>query len=166
MFSFYNRHNNNLYNKLVELSRNIYFYKKLSLQDNFETRVILIFLHFSIILININERKTTKFPQKIFDNIFLNIEYHLREVGHGDVSVNKKMKILNKIFYDILLKIKSKKEEKFLINKIVVKNHLSMNVNVKSEYIDKISLYLESFHDFCFELDNNSMIEGKINFKY
>ena len=106
------------------------------------------------------------FPQKIFDNIFLNIEYHLREMGHGDVSVNKKMKILNKIFYDILLKIKSKKEEKFLINKIVVKNHLSMNVNVKSEYIDKISLYLESFHDFCFELDNNSMIEGKINFKY
>jgi len=166
MFSFYNRHNNNLYNKLVELSRNIYFYKKLSLQDNFETRVILIFLHFSIILININERKTIKFPQKIFDNIFLNIEYHLREVGHGDVSVNKKMKILNKIFYDILLKIKSKNEEKFLINKIVVKNHLSMNVNVKSEYIDKISLYLESFHDFCFELDNNSMIEGKINFKY
>lgn len=166
MFSFYKSHKNSLYIKLVELSRNIYFYKKLSLQDNFETRVILIFLHFSIILININERKTIKFPQKIFDNIFLNIEYHLREVGHGDVSVNKKMKILNKIFYDILLKIKSKKEERFLINKIVVKNHLSMNVNVKSEYIDKISLYLESFHDFCFELDNNSMIEGKINFKY
>jgi len=166
MFSFYNRHNNNLYNKLVDLSRNIYFYKKLLLKDNFETRIILIFLHFSIILININSRKTDKFPQKIFDNIFLNIEYHLREIGHGDVSVNKKMKTLNKIFYDILLKVISKKEKKILINKIVLKNHLSMNVNVKSEYIDKIALYLENFYDFCFELDNNSMIEGKINFKY
>ena len=76
------------------------------------------------------------------------------------------MKTLNKIFYDILLKVISKKEKKILINKIVLKNHLSMNVNVKSEYIDKIALYLENFYDFCFELDNNSMIEGKINFKY
>ncbi len=136
------------------------------LKDNFETRVILIFLHFSIILININDKKTKKFPQKVFDNIFLNIEYHLREIGHGDVSVNKKMKILNKIFYDILLKIKSENKSKFIINKKVVKNHLSMNVNIKSEYIDKIALYLENFYDFCFELDVDSMIEGKINFKY
>ena len=166
MFSFYNKHNNNLYNKLVELSRNIYFYKKLSLKDSFETRVILIFLHFSIILININQRKKTKFPQNVFDNIFLNVEYHLREIGHGDVSVNKKMKILNKIFYDILLRINSGKESNFVINKLIVKNHLSMNGNVKSQYIDKISLYLEDFYNYCFELDDNSMIEGKINFKY
>ena len=41
-----------------------------------------------------------------------------------------------------------------------------MNVNVKSEYIDKIALYLEDFYYFCFELDDNSMIEGKINFNY
>lgn len=166
MFSFYNKHNNNLYNKLVELSRNIYFYKKLSLKDSFETRVILIFLHFSIILININQRKKTKFPQNVFDNIFLNVEYHLREIGHGDVSVNKKMKTLNKIFYDILLRINSGKESNFVINKLIVKNHLSMNGNVKSQYIDKISLYLEDFYNYCFELDDNSMIEGKINFKY
>ena len=166
MFSFYNKHNNNLYNKLVELSRNIYFYKKLSLKDTFETRVILIFLHFSIILININQRKKAKFPQNVFDNIFLNVEYHLREIGHGDVSVNKKMKTLNKIFYDILLRINSGNDPKFLINKLIVKNHLSMNVNVKSEYIDKIALYLEDFYNFCFELDDNSMIKGKINFKF
>ena len=166
MFSFYNKHNNNLYNKLVELSRNIYFYKELSLKDSFETRVILIFLHFSIILININLKKKVKFPQKVYDNIFLNVEYHLREIGHGDVSVNKKMKNLNKIFYDILLRINSGKDSKFSINKPLIKNHLSMNMNVKSEYIDNISLYLMSFYNFCFELDDNSMIEGKINFKY
>ena len=166
MFSFYNKHNNNLYNKLVELSRNIYFYKKLSLKDTFETRVILIFLHFSIILININQRKKAKFPQNVFDNIFLNVEYHLREIGHGDVSVNKKMKTLNKIFYDILLRINLDKNTRFSVNKLILKNHLSMNVNVKSEYIDKIALYLEDFYNFCFELDDNSMIKGKINFKF
>lgn len=76
------------------------------------------------------------------------------------------MKILNKIFYDILLRINSGKESNFVINKLIVKNHLSMNGNVKSQYIDKISLYLEDFYNYCFELDDNSMIEGKINFKY
>ena len=29
----------------------------------------------------------------------------MRELGHGDVSVNKNMKNLNKIFYDILYNI-------------------------------------------------------------
>ena len=117
-------------------------------------------------MININRRKKNKFPQKVYDNIFLNVEYHLREIGHGDVSVNKKMKTLNKIFYDILLRINLGKDSKFSINKPLVKNHLSMNVSVKNEYIDNISLYLENFYNFCFELDDNSMIEGKINFKY
>ena len=98
MFSFYNRHNNNLYNKLVEFSRNIFFYKDLNLKDNFETRIILIFLHFSIILLKYRKVNKEKFPQEIFDNIFVNIEYHLRELGYGDVAVNKKMKILNRFF--------------------------------------------------------------------
>ena len=124
MFTFYNSHNNQLYNKLVELSRNIFFYKNLALKDNFETRIILIFLHFSIILILFKKKKKNKFPQKIFDNVFLNIEYHLRELGYGDVAVNNKMKILTKIFYDILLKIKSKNSNKFEVNKKLIKKHL------------------------------------------
>ena len=99
MLSFYDKHNNKLYTKLVELSRNIFFYKDLLLKDNFETRINLIFIHFSIILIIFKKRKKIKFPQKIYDNIFQNIEYHVRELGYGDVAVNKKMKTLNKIFF-------------------------------------------------------------------
>ena len=33
--------------------------------------------------------KITKISQEIYDNIFLNIENNLREMGHGDVTVNK-----------------------------------------------------------------------------
>ena len=166
MFSFYNRHNSQIYNKLVELSRNIFFYKKLFLKDNFDTRIILIFLHFSIILIAFKKNKKNKFPQKIFDNIFLNIEYHLRELGFGDVSVNKKMKILNKVFYDILLKIDSKDKKKFKVNKNLIKKHLFKSNKTEDEFIVKISQYFECFYDFCFVLEDNIMIKGEINFKY
>ena len=164
MLSFYNKHNNKLYIKLVELSRNIFFYKDLALKDNFETRINLIFIHFSTILIIFKKRKKNKFPQKTYDNIFQNIEYHVRELGYGDVAVNKKMKILNKIFYNVLLKIEEKGQKKFKVNGDVILDHLSNSVGENKEYIEKLTDYIEKFYDFCFELSDESMLEGQINF--
>ena len=164
MLAFYNKHNNNLYNKLVELSRDIFFYHNLKLKDTFETRILLIFIHLSIILI-ILKKKNEKLPQKIFDNIFLNIEYHLRELGQGDVAVNKKMKTLNKIFYDILLKIEVRDKDFFSLEKNTLEKHLSQYNEVNNEIINELSNYLLNFYNFCFELDPKIMLKGSINFK-
>jgi hypothetical protein len=166
MFAFYNKHNNDLYIKLVEFSRNIFFYEKIRLKDSFETRVNLIFIHFSIILIILKNRNAEKkMVQKIFDNIFTNVEYHMREMGVGDVGVNKKMKILNKVFYNILLKINSVEQTGFAINKNIIKEHLYNNIDINNDLLDEISVYFESFYKFCFVLDDNSMLKGQIEFK-
>ena len=109
MFTFYKKHNNKLYNKLIELSRNKFFYKDLNLPDKFETRILLIFFHFALVLNIKKDPKNRKNKQDLFDNIFQNIEYHIRELGYGDVSVNKKMKELTKIFYDIVYNLEKKK---------------------------------------------------------
>ena len=45
------KHNPDLYNILLTLSRNIFFYSKIKLPDNFETRIYLMFMHFSIMMI-------------------------------------------------------------------------------------------------------------------
>ena len=164
MFSFYNKHNNSLYNKLVELSRNIFFYKELGLPDKLETRIMLVFLHFSLILI-ILKKKGIKFNQKIYDNIFQNIEFNMRELGHGDVSVNSKMKLLNKIFYDILLKLEVKNSKDFELNKDIIIKHLFAELSYNDQVISKISLYFTNFYNFCFELNYNIMLKGQINFK-
>ncbi|OUX53081.1 MAG: hypothetical protein CBE47_04155 [Pelagibacteraceae bacterium TMED287] len=165
MFALYKRHNNSLYNKLVELSRNIYFYRDIKLNDTFDTRIILIFLHLSVILISLKKKKS-KLPQEIYDNIFLNIEYHLRELGFGDIACNKKMKSLNKIFYDILLKLNNLKTDNFSTNKEIIKRHLFDSNPEKTDFISKISNYMDLFYNFCFELDAKSMVKGKINYKY
>ena len=165
MPSVYKTHYNLLYNKLVELSRNIFFYKKILLKDNFETRINLIFIHMSIILIVFKERKK-EFPQEIFDNIFLNIEYHIRELGYGDTTVNKKMKILIRIFYDILLKIKKFQNKDFLINKNVLTTYFEPESIDTMQLIDNLRMYFMDFYYFCFELKNDNMLKGKINFKY
>ena len=95
------KHNPDLYNILLTLSRNIFFYNKIKLPDNFETRIYLMFMHFSIMMI-IFKKKDKTFDQNIYDLLFYKIENNLRELGFGDVSVNKKMKEFNKILYDIL----------------------------------------------------------------
>ena len=146
---------------MVELSRNIFFYKEILLKDNFETRINLIFVHFSILLIIFNE-KEREFPQKIFDNIFLNIEYHIRELGYGDVTVNKKMKILTRIFYDILLKINKLKKTGFETDKKILKTYFETQNANSSILIDDLSTYFNNFYNFCFELKTDNMLKGQI----
>ena len=85
------KHKSDLYNTLLTLSRNILFYRKINLSDNFETRIYLMFIHFSIMMI-VFKKKGQKFDQIAYDSLFNNIENNLRELGFGDVSVNKKMK--------------------------------------------------------------------------
>ena len=165
MFSNYKSHYNLLYNKLVELSRNIFFYKEISLKDDFETRINLIFIHFSIIFLIFKKRKKN-FPQEIFDNIFLNIEFHIRELGYGDVTVNKKMKILTRIFYDILLKINNSKTEAFITSDEILKIYFEPIDDDKYRIIDNLSEYFNTFYNFCFELKGDIMLKGQINFKY
>ena len=159
MFTFYQKHNNRLYNKLVELSRNKFFYQEVKLPDDFETRILLIFFHLVTILkISKNSKKKS---QEIFDNIFLNIEYHIRESGYGDVAVNKKMKTLNKIFFDILINFNIEKKRKNIINKYFLQNDKSNNQNA-----NELAKYFSNFENFCFALDVDNMLNGSINFNY
>jgi len=165
MFSTYESHNNLLYNKLVELSRNFFFYKEMMLKDDFETRINLIFIHFSIILIIFKEKKK-KFPQKIFDNIFKNVEYHIRELGYGDVTVNKKMKILTRIFYDILLKLKTSEGTDFSSSSKVLERYFYPAGSNNPILITNLTTYFNTFYNFCFELNLDNMLKGRIKFIY
>ena len=100
-------HEETLYNKILLLSRNKLFYTKFDLTDSFQNRINLIFIHISFIFIkikqNVHNESSRAFDQKMFDLIFRKIELNMREIGYGDVAVNKNMKFLVKVFYSILL---------------------------------------------------------------
>ena len=151
---------NNLYNTLLQLSRNIFFYNKTQLKDNFETRIYLMFIHFSIIML-IYKKKGSKFDQSSYDNLFNNIENNLREMGFGDVTVNKKMKELNKILYDILLKIDLKKasNEEFHLNNDIISKYFDELKGFNSEKLKKLANYFNKFYHFCFELPLDNMVD-------
>ena len=153
-----------MYNTLLTLSRNLFFYNKIDLNDTFETRIYLMFIHFSIMMI-IFKKKGKKFNQISYDSLFFNIENNLRELGHGDVAVNKKMKDLNKILYDILLKIDREENDSFKINKnLIIKYFNQLDDKDMSKYLD-FERYLKDFYKFCFELSLENMIREAIKFK-
>ena len=156
-------HNLDLYNTLLKLSRNLFFYNNINLKDTFETRVYLMFMHFSTILI-IYKIKKVNFPQNSYDSLFDSIENNLRELGLGDVAVNKKMKILNKIFYDILLKISKSKSAFELNSELVLKYFADLN-NSKTEKYLFFERYFINFYHFCFELHPETMIKDALKFK-
>ena len=50
--------------------------------------------------------------QKLFDFFIRQIELSIREIGHGDVTVNKKMKEYVNFFYSILDQLETRNFEK------------------------------------------------------
>ena len=121
------------------------------------------FIHFSIILI-IYKQKNTRFPQDKYDDLFFCIENNLRELGYGDVAVNKKMKDLNKIFYDILLKL-VKSNEKTVFNKDLIIKYFENFKETKYGEYELFKEYLEKFYHFCFDMTPKNMIQEAIKFK-
>ena len=96
--------------------------------------------------------------------IFHNIENNLRELGFGDVSVNKKMKEINKTLYDILLKLDiSSNTNKFKINPALIMKYFNqLNTSENTEYVhletyfNKFSVIFRIFRDF--QIFNNLQI--------
>ena len=157
------KHSSNLYNTLLYLSRNTYFYNKIYLKDTFETRIYLMFMHFSLILI-IFKIKKSHFPQNEYDSLFYCIENNLRELGVGDVGVNKRMKELNKVFYDILLKIKNS-DDNFKINKRLVLKYFKDLETTNDKKYGLFDDYFTYFYNFCFDINPKIMIQEAIKFK-
>ena len=156
---------NDLYNKIISLTREKFFYTEISLKDELITRIYLVLFHLGFILELLKKNtKNKKLAQSIYDSFFINIDLHLREIGHGDVSVNKKMKDLIKLFYEILLYceqweiIGSKNKMKFLKN--LFDNNNEMNFDKQ-----KLLIYLDNYRYNLKDISLNFLIKGIINKK-
>ena len=173
MFAHYSQNHTlekKLYNNIIYLSRNKIFYTKFNLSDSFQNRISLIFFHISFLLNKTNYKNKSKghkeFEQKVFDLTFNSIELNMREIGYGDVAVNKNMKFLIKTFYNMLLncenynKKKEKDKLKFLLD------YLSAKDEIKAQYNRNLLDYFNKYQAFCFDLCLDSVLKGDLNFTY
>ena len=92
----------NIYNNLVRLTRNKSLYRTLKNNDTFSDRLIILLFHFAFFLKVYKEEVSKKEAQDIFDFVIRQIELSIREIGYGDVSVNKKMKDYVNLLFSII----------------------------------------------------------------
>ena len=104
-FLFMNNQYINIYNNLINLTRNKELYKNFKKQDIFSDRLIFFMLHFAFFLKNFKKNEKKNIMQDIYDYVFRQLELSIREIGYGDQSINKKMKIYINTFYAMLDKI-------------------------------------------------------------
>ena len=92
----------NVYNTLINYSRNKDLYKSLNRNDNFSDRLTFFLIHFAFFLKNYKSKENKDILQKIYDFNFRQLELSIREIGYGDQSINKKMKVYLNLFHAIV----------------------------------------------------------------
>ena len=116
-----------IYNNLINYTRNKDLYTSLNREDIFSDRLRLFLLHFAFFLKNYKSEKNKVILQDIYDFNFRQLELSIREIGYGDQSINKKMKIYINLFHS-------------MVSEIHFWNSLS-----RSEKKDKFSIFLSDF---------------------
>ncbi len=141
----------NIYNNLINLTRNKKLYSSINRNDDFSDRLIFFLLHFSFFLKNFKKKEDKKTLQEIYDFNFKQLELSIREIGYGDQSINKKMKTYINLFHSMLSEIHywdtSEKSKKVKIFQSFL-----------SDYTD-ISTLIEYFDNF-----NNNLSKNTLNY--
>ena len=119
----------NIYNNLINFTRNKELYNKLKREDNFSDRLSLFLLHFAFFLKKYKSSENKKILQEIYDFNFRQLELSIREIGYGDQSINKKMKNYINLFHSMVSEI-----------------HFWDNMT-NDEKLKKISIFLSDFHN-------------------
>ena len=134
----------NIYNNLIKLTRNKKLYINLEKDDTFSERLIFLFFHFALFLKHFKTSIPRKNLQELFDFVIKQIELSIREIGYGDVSVNKKMKDYINLFYSIVEKIETLDLTNNENQLILLKNYLNTDKNLEFyvEYFNKYRLFL------------------------
>ena len=95
----------NTYNNLIKLTRDKSLYLNLNKEETFTDRLIFLLLILAFFFKNYKSHNNKIKLQQIHDFIFKQIEISIREIGYGDVSINKNMKKYVNYFYDIVTNI-------------------------------------------------------------
>ena len=135
----------NVYNNLINYTRNKNLYKSLNRKDNFSDRLTFFLIHFAFFLKTYKCRENKDILQKIYDFNFRQLELSIREIGYGDQSINKKMKIYLNLFHAIVSEIhfwdKLDKHEKLKKLSSFLEDFKKIDILV--DYFDSFSLNLK-----------------------
>jgi cytochrome b pre-mRNA-processing protein 3 len=89
-----------LYGAAVAAARDPYFYVELGVPDTLDGRFDLVGLHAFLLIRRLSDEKASQdLAQAVFDAMFNDMDVNLREMGVGDLSVGKKVRVMWEAFH-------------------------------------------------------------------
>ena len=134
----------NIYNNLIKFSRNKKLFSIFTKEDSFSDRLIIFLLHFGFFLKIYKNNENQQKMQNIYDCIFEQLELSIREIGYGDVSINKKMKTYINTFHSLLNKIEIWEDLTEVNRDDLLRSFFNYEGEIKdlSKYFEKYRLFL------------------------
>ena len=151
----------NIYNNLVKFSRNKSIFSLFTKSDTFSDRLLIFLFHFGFFLKEYKKTVNRDLLQNVFDYILKELEISIREIGYGDASINKKMKVYVNSLYSIIEKIDNWENLNFNEKNIIFESFFNINGDLSKlvKYFDKYSLFLQKN---SFNLFVNGVINHEI----
>ena len=143
---------------MINYTRNKNLYTSFTREDKFSDRLTLFLLHFAFFLKNFKNEENRVLLQEIYDFNFRQLELSIREIGYGDQSINKKMKVYINLFHSMVSEIH------FWDN--LVKKQKAEKISIFLEDFEEKDYLIEYFDDFNQKLSKknlNSFLKGVIN---
>tara|TARA_Y100001970_G_scaffold285516_1_gene405508 strand:- start:2409 stop:2885 length:477 start_codon:yes stop_codon:yes gene_type:complete len=151
----------NIYNNLVNLSRNKTLFFYFTNKDTFSDRLLIFLFHLAFFFKYYKTRSSKKYLQDFYDYVFRQIELDIREIGYGDQSVNKKMKTYVNLLYSIIDKI-NKWENLNMKQKI---NILNLYIKIKDNN-EKFIDYFDKYSNYLSKIPLNSFTKSVLDHKF
>ena len=156
--------NNNyisIYNNLIHLTRNKLLFSKIGDSETFSYRLILFLIHFAFFLKIFKQTNKKNILQEIYDFNFKQVEISIREIGYGDVSINKKMKDYLNFFHDIVGRVNNWENMNDNEKTLFFQNFINDNTDTKF-FIDYFNKYIELLKKSTLNSFSKDIIEVKI----
>ena len=106
-------------------------------------------MHFAFFIKVFTNKENEKILQEIYDYFFRYLELNIREIGYGDQSINKKMKIYINLFHTIL--------DKFYDWDTSEKTVKSEKIKYFIDFLDENDHLVEYFDNYYENLKKSSL---------
>ena len=169
---FFKKNNSNalveiLYNKIVLHSRDKHFYLNLKVPDTIDGRFDMLLLFTIIVVYKLSSIKSVgqEIAQNLFDRLFLDLDYSLREIGAGDVGVSSKIKIMASAYLgrqDSYCFSFKNNDLKFFVNSL--NNNVYRNVLIEDHIVKSLAIYCFNAIDKLNSYKDDEILSGCFDF--
>lgn len=155
-----------IYTAIVEQARNPAFYTRYGVPDTIDGRFEMIVLHLFLYFFRIGETDTglRELRQDVFDVFTSDMDRSLREMGVGDLSVPKKMKVVAESFYGRVKAYEAAIEGGHDALSETIERNFFPETADREEHARLFAAYAEESIRLWKTIDDRALLEGHVAF--